>query len=88
VSGYKFILMDGPHVCDSESSAEYSDQGEEFADMYVGDMFDENGKPVLSRAGMTREQADRLRNRGRAGGQGAFPGARRQETCAGDARSR
>jgi hypothetical protein len=79
VAGYRRVLEDGHEICSSESSAEYSDHGEELSDAYVGDMFEENGKPVLARAVMTTEQAERIRNRGRAGGPVTVSGAGRQE---------
>jgi hypothetical protein len=61
------VLEDSPEICLSESSGEYSDHGEELSDAYVGEVFDENGQSVLSRAVMTTEQAELLRNRGRGG---------------------
>jgi hypothetical protein len=40
-------------VCDSESSAEYSDHGQELEGIYTSDMLDEKGHPILDRAKMT-----------------------------------
>jgi hypothetical protein len=56
-------------VCDSESDAEYSDDGEKWSDseMYTPDMMDEKGKPVLGRSPMTTEQANALLVVGTAG---------------------
>jgi hypothetical protein len=70
------VLEDGPDVCDSESSAEYSDHGEMWTDasMYTPDIIGEDGKPVLDRARMPEDQARR------AGGPGTDSGAGRQET--------
>jgi hypothetical protein len=75
-------LEDGLDLCNSESSAEYSDYGEELAiaDMYTPEMLDEKGKPVPERVTITEEQAERLRNRGRAGGLVTVSGVGRQET--------
>jgi hypothetical protein len=67
-------------VLEQESSAEYSDHGEELARMYGPEMLDEEGKPVLERAKMTECQAERLRNRGRAGRSVTVSGAGRRET--------
>jgi hypothetical protein len=36
--------------------------------MYAGSMFDEEANPVLARAAMATEQAERTRNLGMAGG--------------------
>jgi hypothetical protein len=70
VAGYRPVLEDGPDVCDSESESEYSDHGEQWfaSEMYTPDMLDEQCKPVLACATMTSEQADLLRNKGKAGG--------------------
>jgi hypothetical protein len=65
VAGYRLVLDDGPEICSS--------------DAYVGDMSDESGQPVLSRVVMTTEQAERLRNRGRAGGLVSVSGTGRQD---------
>jgi hypothetical protein len=66
VPGYRCVLGYGPEICSSESSAEYRQHGEALSDAHMGDVFDENGQPVLSRAVITTEQAERMRNRGRA----------------------
>jgi hypothetical protein len=79
VSGYRLVLDDGPEPCSSESSAEYSDYGEELTGMYTEAMIGEDGKPVLGRPRMTEEQANRLRNTGRAGGSDTVSGIGRQE---------
>jgi hypothetical protein len=57
VGGYKRVLEDVPDVCDSESSAEYGDHGEELADGYAP------GCSSLAQARMTEAQAEWLRNR-------------------------
>jgi hypothetical protein len=55
--------------------------------MYTADMLDKEGKPILARATMTTEQADRLRNQERGGGHGTMSGTGSQdvldqnETC-------
>jgi hypothetical protein len=81
VGSFMLVLEDGPDVCNSESSAEYSDHGEEWAisDMYTPDMLNEKGQPILDRARMTEDQVRRIRER-RAGGSGTVSGAGRQET--------
>jgi hypothetical protein len=43
-------------MCSSESSAEYSDLGEELSDAYVGDIFNENRNTVVAKAMMTTEK--------------------------------
>jgi hypothetical protein len=69
VAGYRQVLEDRPEFC-PESQAEYSDHGEKWADeiMYTRDMLDARGKPEVSKAGLTTEQANALRAAGRAGG--------------------
>jgi hypothetical protein len=42
------------------------------SDMYAPDMMGKDGKPVLARAMLTTEQANRLRESRTAGGQGNF----------------
>jgi hypothetical protein len=71
MAGYRRVLEDGQEVRSSESAAWDSEHGEEYSDldMYTLDMLDENGKPVLGRATMTTEQANRLRKQGKEGGQ-------------------
>jgi hypothetical protein len=78
VSRQKLVSEDSPDVCESETSAEYSDNGEELTGMYTAGMFNEEGKPALSRAHVTEEQTNRLRNRGMAGGPATVSGAGRQ----------
>jgi hypothetical protein len=51
------VLEDGPDVCNSESSNEYSDHGEELTRMYASNMIGEDGDPVLDRERMTEDQA-------------------------------
>jgi hypothetical protein len=46
------------------SSAEYSGHSEKLSDAYVGNMFDENGNPVLARAATT-ERAERFAESGK-----------------------
>jgi hypothetical protein len=78
VVGHRSVLEDGPDVCNSESEAKYSDHGEQWTDaeIYTPDMLGPDGKPRLSLARLTTEQAKALRasrratNDGRAGGQG------------------
>jgi hypothetical protein len=62
VAGYRRVLKDGPDVCTSESSVEYSDHGGEYSDseIYTSDMPHENRKSLLGRATMTTEQANVL----------------------------
>jgi hypothetical protein len=64
-----------------ESGAEYSEHGEEYSDSDIDtpDMLDGNGKPILSKAMMTTEHADRLRRHGSAEGSDTVSGARREE---------
>jgi hypothetical protein len=68
VAGYRLVPEAGPDLCSSESLAEYSDHGDELTGMGTEAMLDEEGEPVLGRARMTENQANRLRNRKRAGG--------------------
>jgi hypothetical protein len=81
------VLEDGPDVCISESSAEFSDHGKELPWMYTPGMLDNEGNAILDGAMMTEDQARRLRER-RAGGSNTVSGAGRQETLAGNFRSR
>jgi hypothetical protein len=48
VSGYWQVLEDGPDVCDSESDAEYSDDGEQwsYAEMYTPEMIGPDSKTL------------------------------------------
>jgi hypothetical protein len=68
VAGHRQVLEDGRDVCESESDKEDSDHGEKWSDseMYTPDMMNEKGKPDLSRARPTAEQANALRAAGRA----------------------
>jgi hypothetical protein len=68
VAGYRRVLEDDPEMCTSQSSAEYSDHGEEYSDseMYTPDMLDGEGQRMLARATLTTEQANALHARGMA----------------------
>jgi hypothetical protein len=68
VAGCKQVLEDGPDFCSSENEAEYSDHGEELTGMYTSELVGAEGKPNLARARLTKEQANALRAKGRAGG--------------------
>jgi hypothetical protein len=68
VGGDRIVLEDGPEICSSESSRECSDHGEELSDMYTP------GFATLEEARMVTEQAESLRNRGRAGHHCALQG--------------
>jgi hypothetical protein len=46
VGSYRMVLEDGPDKCNSESSNEYSDHGDELTGMYTSDMLDEDGRLV------------------------------------------
>jgi hypothetical protein len=76
VADYRRALEGGPEICPSESTAEHNEHGEEYSDsdMCTPGMLDGNGKPVLTKAMMTTEHADRLRRQGRAGGTDTFSG--------------
>jgi hypothetical protein len=78
VCSYRLVLEDGPDVCTSESENEYSDHGEVLEGMYISDVLDSEGHPILDRARMTEEQARRLRER-RALGSGTDGETGRQE---------
>jgi hypothetical protein len=67
-SSGRLVLEDGAEICSSESASEYSDHGEEFTKTYA------SGFQSLAEARMTEDQAHRLRNRGRAGGQATVSG--------------
>jgi hypothetical protein len=60
------VVEDRPEITDSEGSGD--EHGEELSGMYAP------GSESLEQVRMTEEQAERLRNQGRAGGQGTFSG--------------
>jgi hypothetical protein len=61
VAGYRQALEDGPDVCDSESEAGYSIDGEVLKWMYTSELLGKDGKPDLASARMTTEQANMQR---------------------------
>jgi hypothetical protein len=77
IASYRRVVEDGPEIWSSESAVEYSEHGEEYSDseMYTTDMIDETSEPVLAGAMMTQEQAELVRNEGRAEGQRTVSGA-------------
>jgi hypothetical protein len=80
IGNYRQVLEDGPDKCDSESDNDCRDNGEKIPDTeaYTLDMFDEKGKPVLSRARLSTEQANALR--AQLSGQSGQDPAQRQPT--------
>jgi hypothetical protein len=76
VARYRRVLEDSPEISSSEDAAEYSEYGKEYSDMRTADMRGEDGKPILARATMTTEQANRSRQQG---GQGTMSGTGRQD---------
>jgi hypothetical protein len=81
VARYRCVLEDGADFCSSESEADNRERGDEnhVSDMYTLGMSDEEGKPVFYRTRTTEDQANRLQNRGRAGGSDTASGAGRSE---------
>jgi hypothetical protein len=66
-AGHKQVLEDGLEIDTSESDKE--EHGDVLEGMYTPDMLDEKGKPILARAQMSTELAEKTRGLGRAGGQ-------------------
>jgi hypothetical protein len=82
IGNYRQVLEDGPDKCDSESDNENSDHGEKWLDseMYTPDVMNEDGKPDMTRARSSTEQANALR--ARSGGPSVQEPAQRQHTPA------